>query len=181
MKVTRTILLLIATAGVIDSCTKTETKTSVAETNGVLLAGAVGTTKSWTLTSITQSKNGGAAVAASGMPTCESDNIYKFSNNSAQSYQNTEGNSVCTSGDPTTIESGSWAFTDDGKTLLLDGTNNITSDEVQSSDHYYIGYLILTQTGPLSVTQISATSVTLTYTFTYNSDTYLIAIVLAKV
>jgi len=187
MKLIRTILLLVATMGVIDSCTKTETKTSAAETNGALLAGAVGSSKSWTITSISQSINGGAAQtvtpgsSGNSIPTCESDNVYKFSNNPAQGYDYTEGTAVCTTGDPTSIESGTWAFTDDGKTLLIEGTTNVTTTELQSTNHYLLGYLILTQSGPLSVTQISATSVTMTYSFVYNSSNYLITVVLGKV
>ena len=175
------LLLLAAIVGLIGSCTKTETKTSVATTNGTLLAGAAGQSKSWTLKSLSVSVNGSAAQAVTGIPACESDNIYKFSNNSTQSYQNTEGNSICTSGDPATIESGSWAFTDDGKTLLIDGTNFISSDEANSNDHFLIGNLILTQTGPLGVTQITDSSATLTYSFSYSGSNYMITIVLGKI
>lgn len=181
MKEIRMFLLLVAMVAVIDSCTKTETKTSVATTNGTLLAGASGQSKSWTLKTFSVSANGSAAQAVTGIPACESDNIYKFSNNSTQSYQNTEGTAVCTSGDPTTIESGSWAFTDDGKTLLIDGTNFITSNEANSSDHFLVGNLVLTQTGPLGVAQITDSSLTLTYSFAYNSTNYVITIVLGKV
>ncbi|HEV8515956.1 MAG TPA: hypothetical protein VGQ59_21900 [Cyclobacteriaceae bacterium] len=183
MKEIRMILLLVAMVGVIDSCTKTETKTvtSAATTNGIFLAGAAGQSKSWTLASITQSKNGGTAVAGTGIPTCESDNIFKFSNSSLQSYQSSEGNSTCTSTDPATIESGNWAFTDDGKTLLIEGTINVTSDEVFGTDHDIMYFLLFTYFGPLNVVKISDTSLTLTYTYTSGTDTYLMTIVLQKV
>ena len=181
MKEIRMLLLLVALVGVIDSCTKTETKnvTSAATANGILLAGTTGQSKSWKLSSISQSKNGGANIPASGIPTCESDNVYKFSNNSTQSYEATE-NTVCTTGDPTTVETGTWAFTDDGKTLLIEGSTNVTDTEIQSTDHDILFYLVLTQWGPLSVTQISDSSVTLTYSFTYNTDKYVMTVVLAK-
>jgi len=181
MKEIRMLVLLVAMVVVIDSCTKTETKTPVATTNGTLLAGASGQSKSWTLKSLTFSVPGSSSQTVTDMPACESDNTFKFTNNSTQSYQATEGSLTCTSTDPATIESGSWAFTDDGKTLLIDGIPNITNDELNSTDHAYLYFLTLSIHGPLSVSQISDTSITLSYTFTISSTTYTAILVLQKV
>src|SRR5690349_1041569 len=136
MKQIRMLVLLVAMVGVIDSCTKTETRTSVATTNGTLLAGASGQSKSWTLKTLTFSLTGNPPQTVTDMQACESDNIFKFSNNPAQSYENTEA-TTCTSTDPSLIDTGSWAFTDDGKTLLINGIPNITNDELSAHDYLY--------------------------------------------
>jgi hypothetical protein len=187
MKVIQNCVLLLMFAMVIDSCTKNETKTSAAETQGILLAGTTGTSKSWKIFSVAQSVNGGPAqtITAANIPTCEADNVFQFSNNPAQSYTNSEGASVCTTGDPSSIEAGSWALTDDGKTLLIDASVNVTSTEISSTDHEFLGYMLLAEGLPLSVTQLTATSLTVAYTFTDSSGaspaTYAITLVFAKI
>jgi hypothetical protein len=175
---------------IIASCTKKETTPPTAgETNSLLLAGAKGASKSWAIASISQSENGGAAQTVTpattsnptGIPACESDNVFQFSYNTGQSYQQTEGATSCTSGDPSTIESGSWAFTDDGKTLLVDAIVNATSTQLQSTAEPFLGYMILEYGGPLSVVQITATTLTVSYSFVDNTvspaNTYLITLV----
>src|SRR5579872_5231711 len=80
------------------SCSKKDTTPPTgAETNATLLAGAKGGSKSWKITSLTQTVNGGTAqtiTPSSGIPACEADNVFVFSNNSTQSYQTTEGATV---------------------------------------------------------------------------------------
>src|SRR5437879_2171082 len=101
------------------SCTKTENNPSAAETNATLLAGPKGGNKTWNLTSATASINGGVAQPVTNFPSCELDNIFKFSNDALQSYLQTEGSTKCMSTDSTLVETGSWGFTNDGKSLLI--------------------------------------------------------------
>jgi len=180
MKLAPSILLLAMTALVIDSCTKTETKSSAADASAALLAGPSGSTKSWQLTSISESMNGGTpsvVTATSGIAACESDNIFTFSNNATQSYQQTEGATSCASTDPSTIETGSWAFTADGKSLLIESSVFPTSTQFQNegivaSSGYFLYYFILNigftlNVGkPMTVTQLTSTSLTVTYSWT---------------
>ncbi len=183
MKSILTNAIVFAVILLIASCTKTETTPSAAETNGTLLAGAKGASKSWSLVSITQSVNGGTAQSATGIPACETDNIFQFFNNTSQSYTQTEGATVCTTGDPATLETGSWALTDDGKSLLIDASVNVTSTQVNSEQ--FLIYYILSQGEPLTVSQLTATSLTLTYTVIDTSvspsNTYLITIGFTKI
>lgn len=164
------------------SCSKSSTTPpSAAETNAVLLAGAKGGNKSWNLTSATVSVNGGVAQAVTNIPACESDNVFTFSNNATQEYNEAEGATSCASGDPSTIEKGSWAFTDDGKTLLIDATYYPTS--TQFTNEQDLPLFILTQGEPLTVSAITASSFTLIYSYTDSSTstTYAFTITFTKV
>jgi len=114
-------LITLATVLLIASCTKSSVA-PVSETNGTFLAGAKGSSKKWSLTSATVNVSGAVPQAITGIPTCESDNIFQFIYNSTQDYVQTEGATMCNSTDPSTLESGSWGFTDDGKSLLIDAT-----------------------------------------------------------
>src|SRR5581483_8568338 len=107
-KVLNSVLLFVSLA-IIISCSKKDTPPSAGETNGVLLAGAKGSSKSWSLTSISEKVDAGATqtvTSTNGIPACENDNVFNFSHSTAQSYQQSEGASTCTSGDVATIESG---------------------------------------------------------------------------
>ncbi len=159
------------------SCTKKETTPPTAgETNSLLLAGAKGSSFNWKLTGIQGSEGGSTPediqqAFGISFPACELDNVFQFSYSTSQSYQQTEGATSCTpSTDPNTIESGTWAFTDDGKTLLIDGTVNVTSTQAQLPLEPYIGYMILSGQ-PLSVNTLTATSLVLSYSFIDSSGT----------
>jgi len=158
---------------IIASCSKEKASPTLADSNGVLLAGAKGSSKSWRIASISESVNGGTAQtvtpSASGIPTCEADNVFLFSNNATQSYTDTEGATSCTSGDPATVESGSWAFTADGKSLVIDGTVYATTAQFQSTAEPFLGYLILSEGTPLTVSQLTAANLTVSYTYVDNS------------
>jgi len=157
---------------VIASCSKEKASPSLADSNGVLLAGAKGASKSWKLASISESVNGGTAqtvTPSTGIPACEADNIFQFSNNATQSYSDTEGATSCTAGDPATIESGSWAFTADGKNLVIDGNVFVTAAQFQSSAEPFLGYFILAEGQPLSVSQLTATALSVSYVYVDNS------------
>ena len=179
--------LVVVVLLIITSCTKKETTPPTAgATNSVLLAGPKGSSISWKIASISQTVNGTtqtvvpASASTSGIPACEADNIFQFSYTSSQSYQQTEGATSCTAGDPSTVEKGSWAFTDDGKTLLIDGTVNITVAQVQLQAEPFLGLMIL-DGQPLTVTQLTATSLTLSYSYIdSNSATNVITLVFSK-
>jgi len=121
MRILKGLILVAVASFVISSCTKDKIVPTVAETSGVTLAGAKGSSKSWKLSSASSSQSGGTEQAVA-LNTCLLDNVYKFSNNSTQDFQHTEGTIKCTSSDPNIVEDGSWAFTVDGKNLLFDGT-----------------------------------------------------------
>jgi hypothetical protein len=177
MKELKRITVVIVLMGLIGGCTKTETKSSAAETAAVLLAGASGSSKSWQVSQLQEQQVGSSSVAtinASDLNSCESDNVYTFINNSTQSYTLNEGLSVCTTGDATTIESGSWGLTDDGKTLLIEGVDNITQTQFTAENNgkdLLLGYLLLNNGTPLTITQLTANSITLTYLYTDSSNT----------
>src|SRR5258706_1740545 len=116
-------LLLIGVLGLmILACSKDKTVTPIADTNGACLEGAKGSSKSWKISSATGSQNGGAEQTLA-LDACFLDNLFKFTNNSTQDYENTEGLSKCVNTDSTLVEKGTWAFTSDGKTLLIDGAS----------------------------------------------------------
>jgi hypothetical protein len=152
----------------INSCSKS-TSTPVSETDGTLLAGAKGATKSWNLTSATVSVNGATAQAITNIPACESDNVFTFTNNSTQDYVETEGATTCASTDPTTVEKGSWGITDDGKNLLIDATYYPTSAQFTAEQD--LPLFILSQGEPLQLTKITATTFTIAYSYQDTSTT----------
>ena len=165
------------------SCSKKETTPPTAgETNSLLLAGAKGSTFNWRLTLMQGSVSGGAPADIQQLtgitfPACELDNIFQFTYNSSQSFQQTEGASSCTTGDPSSIESGSWAFTDDGKTLLIDGTVNITQTQAQLTAEPFLSYMILSGQ-LLSVKTITSSSLVLSYNFIDSSTSQTVTITL---
>lgn len=159
------------------SCSKSSTTSpSAAETNATLLAGTKGGSKTWALSSITDASSAGSqsVTAASGIPACESDNVFKFSYDAAQSYAQTEGATMCNIGqtDPSTVETGNWAFSDDGKSLLIESSYFPSSTQIQNEDGsgYFLAYMILSEGIPLNVLQITSTSLTVTYTYTDSSS-----------
>ncbi len=175
---------------IIVSCSKKDTTPPTgAETNATLLAGAQGGSKSWKITSIMISSGGNSqtytttSTSTNIIPACEADNIFLFSHNATQTYQQTEGATTCTANDPATLESGSWAFTTDGKSLLIDATVYVTS--TQASAEQLLSLLILSEGEPLTVTQITDSSMTLTYTYTDTSGTtpvtYTFTLIFAKI
>lgn len=169
------------------SCSKDKTVTPASVTNGTLLAGASGQSKTWKLTAITeaysetgyQTQTYTYSVDNGGLPSCVSDNIFTFSNNSTQDYSLTEGSTLCNASvDVSNIESGSWALTNDGKNLLIDSYNNISSDEgdeitTSGSDQSYLyDVLFSVSRTPLTVVQLTATAMILNYAATFtDSDT----------
>lgn len=158
------------------SCSKDSTETA-AQSNAKLLAGNSGSSKSWNIVSIsyTDGTNSATYNATSSVPipTCELDNTYQFSNTSSQTFQQLEGTTTCNSGDPTVLESGTWALTNDGKSLLIDGTWNVTNTQSQYSNEPFVVDMLLTYAvsggTPFTITQLTSTALTLKYSFLNNS------------
>ncbi|MBS1490425.1 MAG: hypothetical protein JSS93_07855 [Bacteroidetes bacterium] len=155
------------------SCAKESASPSAAQANTTLLAGPAGSSKNWSLLSITDSGGGAtytwSATSTTPVPACELDNIFQFSNNSLQSYTQSEGATSCQSSDPATVESGSWAFTNDGKTLLVEAFVNVSDSQTASPAEPFLLYMILAEAGPLSVSKITSTSLSLSYGYTDTS------------
>lgn len=138
-----------------------------AEKNGVLLAGKKGQSKSWKLVSLTEKFNTSAAepLALSG---CFVDNDYTFSNTDEQRYESTEGATVCEDGDPDLAEAGSWAFSIDGKTLIISG------DEIYSQNGGLfsgLGYLFQFFPFPCAVSTLTEDDLVLSITLKDTEDT----------
>jgi hypothetical protein len=174
--------LLLFSAVLAISCSKSDPAPLQAQVKARLLAGEAGNSKGWKLIQFTAQSGSNAAVTQT-LPGCFADNVYTFSNNAAQTYQATEGVSVCASGYPKIIEQGTWAFTIDGLTVLIgvDQTfsdNGLFSPEAQlaqdpTSQQYYaypIGYpypaYVSTLTDTSMVLQINNTVGTTKYVFT---------------
>ena len=117
----QTILLLIFFVAFISGCKKDDPQPLQAEVKAKLLAGDAGSSKSWKLVTITEKEGTGAEQTLT-LGGCASDNIYKFSNNATQDYEESEGATKCTSTDPSLVEKGTWAFTLDGTILVLGNT-----------------------------------------------------------
>jgi len=156
MELTRGLALLIFLTLVITACSKKETTPpSPAETNGITLAGPTGSSKTWGINSFRQAQNGGSSQdVTSQIDACFVDNTFTFTNNSTQDYENDEGATKCNSTDPSAIEKGSWAFTEDGKSLLIDGTA------------YSQEYFLVALGKPLAISNLTATTFTATFSLT---------------
>jgi hypothetical protein len=145
MKTFKVSLLVPIVLSVVLSCSKETTSLNVAQTKALLLAGAKGASKSWKLQSSNYSVNGGT-VQSVFYNDCLADNVYTFTNNAAQSYAASEGATKCSSTDANIVESGSWAFTDDGKMLVVDGSFNNSLASLLTSIHEPVNVVELTNT-----------------------------------
>jgi len=141
------LLVVISSSAVIFSCNEDDPEPHPFEVQANLLAGEKGSSKNWKLTGITV-KEGTDPEESFGFDDCFLDNIYTFKNNDAQDYEATEGATKCDSIDPTIIEAGTWAFTADGKVII------ILPSKLTSS--YNILFTILTY--PASVVELTETS-----------------------
>lgn len=111
-------LLLFVMSIVFTSCKEDDPEPLAAETQGVLLAGEKGSSKSWKLVSATYQLNAGSAQSVA-IDACQLDDIFKFTNNDAQAYEMRGGSLKCAETDDDLLESGTWAFTLDGKMVVV--------------------------------------------------------------
>lgn len=110
--------ILVLTAALFTACKEDDPEPLQAEVKGVLLAGEKGGSKTWKLTGGTAQLNSGSPQTLALDP-CQLDDTFKFSNNDAQAYEMRGGTSKCDAADPDLLESGTWAFTIDGKVVLV--------------------------------------------------------------
>lgn len=112
------LLSLVLLLAIMHGCREDEPIPTDAESQAMLLAGKKGASKTWKLV-------GGTAQEEDELPQsfvfqdCLLDNTFIFRNNSIQSYDNNEGASKCNSSDPEIIENGNWAFTANGKIVIV--------------------------------------------------------------
>jgi len=160
-------MIVAMVVALIISCTKEKAVPSAADTAGITLAGAKGSSKSWKLTSLKYSQNGGP-IQGGTLLACQTDDIFKFSNNDNQDFEHTEGLTKCTSSDSTIAENGSWALTANAK--------RIDFGLVMYSSEY-----LLSDLGPGTVVSLTDTDMELTFTQVATPDTYVLFLYFSKI
>ena len=165
---TRTLIVIVFTSFALASCKKDNPKPLASEVNGRLLAGEKGKSKSWRVTDGTF-QAGADPVEPFSVNACLLDNIFTFTNNDVQSYNAMEGATKCDPANPDIIESGTWAFTADGKMIII-----LSNTVPQSSSSFfsYAGFpfpaevthlsdaafqIKMTATKPLGVSMLTTT------------------------
>lgn len=143
-------LLTLAALVLVLSCKEDDPKPTAAEKQGVLLAGEKGKSKIWVLT------NYEIDNTTIGAFDCFDENEYTFSNNASQEFEGDEGSVRCTDSNtgellPQSIESGRWAFTIDGKIVI------ISSDVINSPVAIFSAFTTFGNPFPAEVTSLSAT------------------------
>ncbi len=151
-------LLALVVFSFITGCKEDDPVPLQAEVKALLLAGDVGSSKSWKLVILTEKEGTGAEQTLT-LPGCASDNIYKFSNNASQDYEETEGTTKCATSDASTVEKGTWAFTLDG-TIIVFVNKLLTSSQTAFPFSTIFPY-------PADVTELSDSilKIKMTYTF----------------
>lgn len=159
--------LFLSVLILLGSCKEDDPEPLMAEIQAVLLAGEMGSSKSWKLTSASY-KEGAKPSENFDLTLCFLDNIYLFSNNADQSYRASEGATRCDSADPDVVEAGNWAFTLDGEILI------VLSDELSGSDNVLFSFLTypsevvaLTENSMLLRMSIVEPGTSYTYTLTF--------------
>ncbi len=121
---------------VLTGCKKDDPQPVQAEVKAKLLAGDAGSSKAWKLVTVTEKQGSGAEQTLT-LPGCAADNIYTFSNNASQDYEESEGATKCDSSDGSSVEKGTWAFTLDGTLLVILNTQISTSQTAFSFTQYF--------------------------------------------
>jgi hypothetical protein len=143
-----------------------------AEVKAVLLAGDAGSSKSWKLVTITEKEGTGTEQTLT-LPGCAGDNIYKFSNNAAQDYEESEGATKCDPADVAIVEKGTWSFTLDGTKLsILTSTLNSSESAFPFSSIFpFPGDVVELSDSILKIKMtLSVDGVTVIDTFTFNKN-----------
>jgi hypothetical protein len=100
------------------SCGENDPEPLQSEVQAILLAGKSGNSKNWRLISISE-KAGINPEQNYALEECFLDNVFTFRNNPSQDYEAIEGPTKCDPLDPEIAESGTWAFTTEGKILII--------------------------------------------------------------
>lgn len=167
-----TLSVLLIVFEFISGCKEDDPVPLQAEVKAALLAGDVGQSKSWKLVTFTEKVGTGADETLT-LFGCASDNIYKFSNNAAQDYEESEGSTKCDPLDASVVEKGTWAFTLDG-TMLVFVNEVLTSSQTAfpfSSIFPYPGEVIELSDSILKIKMthtFDGTSIVDTFTFNKN-------------
>jgi hypothetical protein len=161
--------LTFLSLSLIISCKDDDPEPLQAEVQGKLLAGEKGSSKSWKLTKLVYEDSDGTEDYD--FEVCFLDNIYKFSNNDSQDYSAVEGTTKCNANDATTIESGTWAFTIEGKIVIIlpDLTNN------------GYGTFFSFLTAPADVIELTETSFKIKIDFNDSGDIYSYIVTFVKI
>jgi hypothetical protein len=129
-KLNHAIAALILSTILVVACSKDEPSVSIVEKQKTLLAGKANESKKWKLISGIATYSGAAPTeSVLSYKNCFLDNEYIFFNNENQTYDNTEGNTKCVGLAPTVIESGFWAFSENGEKLLISANDLFNIDE----------------------------------------------------
>ena len=155
-------LVGILAVGFLSGCKKDDPEPLQAEVKAKLLAGDAGSSKSWKLVTITEKEGSGSDKTLT-LGGCASDNIYKFSNNATQDYEEAEGATKCAVTDATVVEKGTWAFTLDGTMLVISNTV-LTSSQTAFPFSSYFSY-------PGEVTELSESILKIKMTHTEDGTT----------
>lgn len=157
------VLLLAFVVIFISGCKQDDPVPLQAEVKAKLLAGESGLSKSWKLVTVT-GKEGTGAEQTFTLAGCEADNIYKFSNNAAQEYEESEGATKCSALDPAIVEKGTWAFTLDGTMLVILNTS-VSSNSNAFSFSQFFPY-------PGQVVELSDSIMKIKMTYTFDGIVY---------
>ena len=167
------LLLAIIGCGLFSGCKENDPVPLEAEVKAKLLAGESGSSKSWKLVTLSE-KEGSGADQIQTLPPWWVDNIYKFSNNAAQDYEESEGAAKCTTTDAAIVEKGTWAFTLDGTKLTILGTTSFDSGTSSFPFSVYFPYPaeVIELSESILKTKMTYTSggVTIVDTFTFNKN-----------
>jgi hypothetical protein len=153
------------------SCKEDDPKPTGAEKQGVLLAGKKGQSKVWLISDF---KIDGDDFYDPAL-LCFYDNEYTFFNNADQTFEGSEGDEACVdlgSGEelPDQIESGQWAFSIDGKNLII------------LSDNFNSGVAIFSYFGggstpfPAEVVTLTKDILELSMNYTFEGDSGVITL-----
>ena len=149
--------------GLFSGCKENDPVPLEAEVKAKLLAGESGSSKSWKLVTVV-GKEGTKAEQTFTLAGCEADNIYKFSNNAAQEYEESEGATKCSALDATVVEKGTWAFTLDGTMLVILNTTLSSNSDAFSFSQFF--------PYPGQVVELSDSIMKIKMTYTFDGIVY---------
>jgi hypothetical protein len=175
MKIFKALVLIAIVGSMIFSCTKDKIVPTAAQTNAIVLAGAVGSSKTWKMTTASFSQNGGTAQSIP-LGSCVQDNVFKFTNNTTQDFIQNEGATKCNSADSTITEQGNWAFTNDGKSLVVEG---VWFDDLNAESEFV--FTLTTVGEEVNVLTLTDTLLVVAYSFPYQGGTVTLTVSFSKI
>lgn len=174
MKLIKIGFLVALVGAIIAACTKDKIVPTAAQNNATFLAGSSGSGKSWKMTSASFQQNGGSAQPIT-LASCVQDNIFKFTNSTTQDFVQNEG-TKCNSADSTITEQGNWAFTNDGKNLVVEG---IWFDDLSAESQFIFTFTSVGE--EMNVVKLTDSLLVIAYSFPYKGATITLTVSFAKV